>query len=78
MIQLLAGDARDVLPASLTPDWTEGLCGDGAAILRDGVRVTIPRTLSNAERCPGRCAFFSLKPSICACVRESLMIRLSG
>lgn len=24
-----------------TPEWTEGVCGDGAAILRDGVMVPI-------------------------------------
>jgi hypothetical protein len=36
----------------LTPDWTEGLCGDGAAILRDGVMIKIEevvQTLNDYE-----------------------------
>ena len=28
------------------PVWTEGVCGDGAAILRDGRPVTIPDVLA--------------------------------
>lgn len=34
--------------------WTEGVCGDGAAILRDGVQITITdllKTLNDWERC---------------------------
>ncbi len=29
----------------MTPEWTEGICGDGAAILRDGVPVSISELL---------------------------------
>jgi hypothetical protein len=33
--------------------WTEGVCDDGAAILRDGVPVTIPDLLSTLNRYEG-------------------------
>ena len=39
--------------SSTTADWTEGVCADGAAILRDGVRIRISEilaTLNAAER----------------------------
>lgn len=29
-----------------TPEYTEGVCGDGAAILRDGVLMPIPKVLT--------------------------------
>lgn len=29
-----------------TPVWTEGVCGDGAVILRDGVRIPIEDVLT--------------------------------
>ena len=36
-----------------TAEWTEGVCGDGAVILRDGIPVTISevlRILNERER----------------------------
>jgi len=30
----------------MIPEYTEGICGDGAAILKDGVMMTIPEILN--------------------------------
>lgn len=35
------GDVEKALEAETTDRWTEGVCGDGAAILYDGVSVSI-------------------------------------
>lgn len=34
----------------MSPEWTEGVCDDGAAILRDGVMVPISELLEHLNR----------------------------
>lgn len=37
--------SRQAKTTAFPPEWTEGVCGDGAVILRDGVPVTISEVL---------------------------------
>jgi hypothetical protein len=38
------------------PQWTEGVCGDGAAILRDGVMVPIEEVIARLNQAEARAA----------------------
>lgn len=54
-LALLVGHHPDVLnastaPAAERPRWSEGVCGDGAAILRDGVMVPIEEVIAELNR----------------------------
>lgn len=47
---------------AVPPQWTEGVCGDGAAILRDGVPVSIEDVLQALNYCESLRASFARLP----------------
>jgi len=42
---------------SAVPEWTEGICDDGAAILRDGVMVPVEAEAGDELFAPGQDPF---------------------